>query len=91
MSVFAVLSGSNWPLLDDLVVGRAKQRFYAFLSIRTCLGSAVTNDGICDTGIRRRIAIAKDGFPKISKVVRDRKILLEAKKRELDCYPLHSS
>ena len=50
------------------------------------LGSIITEDGTCDTEIRRRIGIAKEAFQKLSDILCDRKLSMETKKRVLECY-----
>lgn len=55
-------------LLEDIEIKKVQQGI---------LCRVVTNDGNFDTKIRRRIEIAKDGIQKLSKVLRDRKMLLK--------------
>ncbi|XP_069993113.1 uncharacterized protein [Penaeus vannamei] len=50
------------------------------------LGSMVSDDGRCDTEIRKRIGIAKDTFQKLGTVFKDRRLGSETKVRVLDCY-----
>ncbi|XP_069972232.1 uncharacterized protein [Penaeus vannamei] len=50
------------------------------------LGSMVSEDGRCDTEIRKRIGIAKDTFQKLGTVFKDRRLGSETKVRVLDCY-----
>ena len=51
-----------------------------------CLVFTITSDGNCDTEIKKRIAIAKDTFSKLSTVFKNRNISMETKLRVLQCY-----
>jgi len=50
------------------------------------LGSVVTEDGRCDTEVRRRIGMAKDAFQKMKSILRNTKINMPTKIRVLECY-----
>ena len=52
------------------------------------LGSLITSDGKCDTEIKKRIAMAKDTFEKLSNIFKDRKLNIK-KNKLLKCY-VHS-
>ncbi len=52
------------------------------------LGSVITSDGRCDTEIKKRIALAKDTFQKLEKVLKNRTLTIVTKKRVLNSYVL---
>ncbi|MCH9665805.1 MAG: hypothetical protein K0U41_08180 [Gammaproteobacteria bacterium] len=66
--------------IGDITIQKIKKFNY--------LGSMITEDGRCDTEIRRRIGIAKDSFQKLNKILKDRKLTMGTKIRVLDCYVL---
>eukprot|EP00795_Rhopilema_esculentum_P000950 gene950-biopygen7395 len=49
-------------------------------------GSVITDDGKCDSEIKRRKGMAKDAFQKLGKILKDRKMSMDTKFRVLDCY-----
>lgn len=53
------------------------------------LGSILKEGGKCDTDIWRRIIIAKYAFPKLGRVIRNKKTLLETRKRVLNSYVMY--
>ena len=50
------------------------------------LGSLITDDGKCDSEIKRRIGMSKQAFQKLKRVLKDRKMSLRTRKRILHCY-----
>ena len=50
------------------------------------LESVITDDGKCETEIRKRIGMAKDSFKKVQSLFKDRKLKMETKFRVLQCY-----
>ena len=50
------------------------------------LGYIITSDGRCDTEIKRRIAMAKDSFSKLSPIFKNRNISITTKFRLLKAY-----
>eukprot|EP00795_Rhopilema_esculentum_P009669 gene9669-biopygen2063 len=50
------------------------------------LGSVITDDGKCDSEIKRRKGMAKDAFQKLGKILKDRKMSMDTKFGVLDCY-----
>ena len=50
------------------------------------LGYIITSDGRCDAEIKRRIAIAKDSFNKMSSILRNKNISMKTKIRVLKAY-----
>ena len=50
------------------------------------LGSMITDNGKCDAGIRRRIGTAKGTFHKMQSKLKDRKMSMTTKIRNLQCY-----
>ena len=50
------------------------------------LGQIVTDDGRCDTEIKRRIGIAKTSFVKMKDVLTSKRMMLSTRKRLLHCY-----
>ena len=54
------------------------------------LGSLITSDGKCDADIKKRIAMAKDTFEKLSNIFKNRKLNIKIKNKLLKCY-VHSA
>ena len=52
----------------------------------TYLGQEMTEDGRCETEIKKRIGIAKSTFSKMSRVLTSKNIPLTTRKRILQCY-----
>ena len=52
----------------------------------TYLGQEMTEDGRCETEIKRRIGIAKSTFSKMNKILTSKNIALDTRKRILQCY-----
>ncbi len=52
------------------------------------LGSLITEDGKCDSEIRRRIGFAKDVFQRLGNVLKNNNISMDTRKRILKCYVL---
>ena len=52
----------------------------------TYLGQEMTEDGRCESEIKRRISIAKSTFSKMNKILTSRYIALDTRKRILQCY-----
>ena len=50
------------------------------------LGSTVTSDGKSDCDIKKRIAIAKDSFSKMSSILKNGKLAMKTRLRVLNCY-----
>jgi hypothetical protein len=50
------------------------------------LGSTITSDGRCDEDIKKRIALSKQAFQKMSPVLKNRAISINTKTRVLKCY-----
>jgi hypothetical protein len=50
------------------------------------LGSTITSDGRCDEEIKKRIALSKQAFQKMSPVLKNRTISINTKARVLKCY-----
>ena len=50
------------------------------------LGYIITSDGKCITEIRKRIAMAKDSFNKMSPILNNRNISMATKTRVLETY-----
>ena len=50
------------------------------------LGSMITEDGRCETEIKRRIGMAKDAFQKMKSILRNTHISMTTKRRILECY-----
>ena len=47
----------------------------------SCLGSLLTENGMCDEEIKKRIGMAKDAFQKLQKIVKNRKLSLDIRKQ----------
>jgi len=52
------------------------------------LGSLITSDGRCDREIKRRIAMSRETFSKIKKILCNPKITVTTRLRVLECYVL---
>jgi hypothetical protein len=50
------------------------------------LGSTITSDGRCDEDIKKRIALSKQAFQKMSPVLKNRAISINTETRVLKCY-----
>ena len=50
------------------------------------LGSTITSDGRCDIDIKTRIAIAKEFFQRMSKILCNKKLSVNIRCRVLECY-----
>ena len=47
------------------------------------LGSLITDDGKCDSKIKKRIGMSKEAFQKLSTVLKDMKMPMEVKKSRI--------
>jgi len=50
------------------------------------LGSIITSDGRCDEDVKKRIALSKQAFQKMSPILKNRSISINTKTRVLKCY-----
>jgi hypothetical protein len=50
------------------------------------LGFTITSDGRCDVEIKKRIALSKQAFQKMSPILKNRTISINTKTRVLKCY-----
>ena len=69
---------TTWSIIYVLNIGNTSIKQVKSFNY---LGSMITEDGKCDSEIKKRIFMSRQAFQKLAKLLKDRKMSIETKKR----------